>query len=553
MFCRHCLEEPVASCPVCRRERPTIGLLAAFPQRMLGNNRVRCRYPECAWQGDFGIQGGGLAAHRQACGLRPWSCPYACGAERLRHIDEEKHASVCPRAPTPCRHGCGQVLGRAAEIAHAEECDAILTPCEFSVIGCDVRLPRSRLPQHHTDPASLQAHLRMLLRRAAHQSDPLIPPNFQPNHLDIPSALAEGNIAQVAWLLKNRLDALEEYDPVELLKACVPASTPTWIYLARARRWTVPEVVQFCRSQSWSAKDSGNNSGSSAKPLSMDTPQWWFRLRIFLRTANVPLMELAAHIPAILQDRIPPYPSSNASFLTWVGDLTRIFGVTVATLAAENRELARQALAKGLLPGDFSITDGLQRRPAWLLYVDEKFAGPDEYDSVLKSLPGSLDMLPIDVVDGSTALMRLKYIERQTFSMRRPMTHTRTVPSPYHVPYGYGAPGPSHQQVHDRYPGSPPEELGILERFKTIPLNVRNAHGRTVFDIIDQTYSAAAVPAPAASAPGDDVHVEVSPQDKKRVLQLLLTKLSAAHATSVKDAYQLVVKELADLSLPEWK
>ena len=143
LFCKKCVQG-VATCPVCR-ERFT-SMPDHFNHRRVRSLRVKCPCTAngCKWVGDLGDVGDHEAAR---CEFQPKPCPY-CDFITVQKVELQKHLVMCDSHTFPCPNWCGAAPSRKDLDRHLDECPEQLVHCKFSILGCDVELPRKAMERH---------------------------------------------------------------------------------------------------------------------------------------------------------------------------------------------------------------------------------------------------------------------------------------------------------------------------------------------------------------------------------------------------------------------
>jgi len=307
VFCAPCLGSR-AKCPTCRSRTGQQPISGAF-LRLLYNKRVKCLFAECKWQGDYGREGRTLTDHVNGCAHRPWTCEHCRGV--LVYAGRDQHLAICNLFPTPCRHGCGQTLPRSNEAMHAANCDRMVVPCAFQMVGCAARVSKRELAQHEEAPNFMQRHMTLLLDRLKYVEEAnsclamrvrsleqnlvtsapssgqkcdevkafnksLVSERLDTGSTTILDALRQGDVTRCVWLQRNNLDKLDNYDSSQLLLAA----------------WEHRAAVQYLRPRRlWSAE--------VLKSVILELPQDadWHRFARFVPGVNVSLQEICTECP----------------------------------------------------------------------------------------------------------------------------------------------------------------------------------------------------------------------------------------------------------------
>ena len=143
LFCKKCIQG-VATCPVCRKRFTSMP--DHFNNRRVKSLRVKCPYTVngCKWGGDLGVVGDHEAAR---CEFQPKPCPF-CDFITIQKVELQKHLVMCDSHTFPCPNGCGAAPSRKFLYQHLDDCPEQLVRCKFSILGCDVELPRKAMERH---------------------------------------------------------------------------------------------------------------------------------------------------------------------------------------------------------------------------------------------------------------------------------------------------------------------------------------------------------------------------------------------------------------------
>ena len=194
-YCRVCIERLKADknvCPCCKKDiedYPNVGL-----RQSLYDFKVYCinRSQGCQWTGELGqldehlnsdpsqqkrlegcqfvqieclhcdesFQRSIIDVHQnQQCQFRPFSCEY-CKEFESDYEDVTKHWHVCGCYPMQCLNSCGKILQRNTVEDHiANDCPLTVISCDFQRAGCDVCLPRIKMPAHLNE--SIVTHMSL--------------------------------------------------------------------------------------------------------------------------------------------------------------------------------------------------------------------------------------------------------------------------------------------------------------------------------------------------------------------------------------------------------
>lgn len=73
----------------------------------------------------------------------------------------EAHVLICPECLVECPRHCSATFPRRAQEHHDAECPLLPADCQYSSIGCTVKLPRHELERHYE--AAKGEHLQLAL------------------------------------------------------------------------------------------------------------------------------------------------------------------------------------------------------------------------------------------------------------------------------------------------------------------------------------------------------------------------------------------------------
>ena len=198
-FCRSCIEKIKLRnkpCPCCKTEE-----FDSFAdkrlKRSLSGYKVFCTNENegCEWTGELGelenhlnsnpsqdkqlegcqfvqvtclhcfqlYQRSIVQVHQnEQCPRRPFSCEYCKDVDSNYEDVTINHWPVCGYYPVQCPLGCGQSIERRSYDSHVNNtCALKFIECEFSKVGCDVKLPRKDMLAHLTN--GLGHHMSLLL------------------------------------------------------------------------------------------------------------------------------------------------------------------------------------------------------------------------------------------------------------------------------------------------------------------------------------------------------------------------------------------------------
>lgn len=199
-FCQKCLEKVKLHnkpCPCCKAEE-----FNSFPdkrlKRSLSGYKVFCTNENegCEWSGELGELENHLNLNSQQdkqlegcqfvqvaclycsephlrsnikphqndnCSRRPFSCEYCKDFDSNYEDVTKNHWSQCGYYPVQCPLGCGESIQRRSYHSHVNDnCALKCVKCEFSQVGCNVKLPRRDMLVHLSN--GLGHHMTLLLK-----------------------------------------------------------------------------------------------------------------------------------------------------------------------------------------------------------------------------------------------------------------------------------------------------------------------------------------------------------------------------------------------------
>ena len=188
-FCRSCVQQVRRgrsvnrACPMCRAER-----FQTFPNKEVDREikalHVYCVNEKngCTWTGEVKYAKGHLDNN---CQFVDMSCPSGCGMTLKRQCVEShlakdcpchcqycdftghemeiatRHKKRCAQYPLPCPNNCELGVVPTARMAdHKKVCPLEIVSCEYSEMGCDVRLLRRDIEKHNTTETA--HHLKLM-------------------------------------------------------------------------------------------------------------------------------------------------------------------------------------------------------------------------------------------------------------------------------------------------------------------------------------------------------------------------------------------------------
>lgn len=140
-------------CPICKE--PQLDTVRdKFHRRRVSGVRIFCsnKASGCEWIGEVG----GGKQHRLSCPKRPWKCQHC---EAVTTFDTKGgHLMDCMHYPTACPNLCDiGTISRSKVDEHLTVCPLQVVQCEFTDIGCTIKMTRQELKRHMEE--SLQQHL----------------------------------------------------------------------------------------------------------------------------------------------------------------------------------------------------------------------------------------------------------------------------------------------------------------------------------------------------------------------------------------------------------
>ena len=100
-----------------------------------------------------------LRAHQQnECPERPYKCKYCSYKDSYSKVTKEH--SPCPKEPISCQH-CNKLCERQEIDDHiTTKCKLVKVHCDFSIVGCEVKLTRKEVSPHLK--GAIEAHVALL-------------------------------------------------------------------------------------------------------------------------------------------------------------------------------------------------------------------------------------------------------------------------------------------------------------------------------------------------------------------------------------------------------
>ena len=194
-FCKRCIDRVLyefKTCPLCNQKQPTI-VADKQLSRTLRQKRVKCTHRDegCKWVGELSALDDHLDAakrvdgclfkslrcvhcnipqhksqieeHESKCQKKPVVCEYCSVFQCLRH-ELAQHWEFCGLYPIFCPKGCGTKVTRLGLGRHFKgSCPFTIVDCEFSHVGCEVKVPRRSMRDHMDQ--STKDHLSLLSKQ----------------------------------------------------------------------------------------------------------------------------------------------------------------------------------------------------------------------------------------------------------------------------------------------------------------------------------------------------------------------------------------------------
>ena len=188
-FCKSCIDRLQGnSCPLCRK--PINYFKDGGINREIIALKVYCTNSEegCEWQGTINETGTSIDTHLNSCTYQLVPCTNGCGEKMRRSklaihltvdcpkriancqfcqksgqcelITSSSHLGECPGLPIQCSNeGCNEKIPRRSLAKHSTACPKAIIPCEYSNIGCQVRIMREKQEIHNSE--SVLLHLQL--------------------------------------------------------------------------------------------------------------------------------------------------------------------------------------------------------------------------------------------------------------------------------------------------------------------------------------------------------------------------------------------------------
>lgn len=196
----HRLQRDGKPCPMCKE--PQLNTVRdKFHRRRVSGVRIYCpnKANGCEWIGEVG----GGKQHCLSCPKRSWKCQHC---EFVSTVDtQESHLLDCMHYPVACPNQCDVgTIPRSRVDEHLTICPLQVVPCEFSDIGCTVKMTRQELKCHVEE--NMQHHLlnasRLNLKMIAEKDHQLAEKDRQ-------LAEKDKQIAELQKLLQTSLDKIQ--------------------------------------------------------------------------------------------------------------------------------------------------------------------------------------------------------------------------------------------------------------------------------------------------------------------------------------------------------
>ncbi len=143
-----------SACPMCKAPCPSAHTRNGekvftthrdqYFQRIILDQRVLCPHRKngCEWTGPLRE----VQDHSASCGYRPWICQH-CRYSTIYKVGTTEHAQKCPLRPIICPCSSQPVPYNKLE-EHKKTCPVELISCEFTDVGCNVKIRRKNMMDH---------------------------------------------------------------------------------------------------------------------------------------------------------------------------------------------------------------------------------------------------------------------------------------------------------------------------------------------------------------------------------------------------------------------
>ena len=254
-FCRVCIEQVKATnkpCPCCKAEKfDKFGDMRL--KRTLYEFKVYCtnKGQGCQWVGELSqldkhlnsnpskeqqiqgcsftllkclhcsglVQRSSIQVHQSLlCLKRPFSCRFCKDYDSTYEDVATNHWPVCGNYPLQCQRKCGEFFKRQDLTHHISNgCPLTVVNCEFSHVGCKVKLPRKDMTAHLTE--NVVKHVSLQANKHKHAIDQLRKEN-------------KGLKQEVARLTQDQLKQEEHVarltQDLQQIHVCTPICSPTF-------------------------------------------------------------------------------------------------------------------------------------------------------------------------------------------------------------------------------------------------------------------------------------------------------------------------------------
>ena len=199
-------------CPMCKE--PQLDTVRdKFHRRRVSGVRIFClnKASGCEWIGEVG----GGKQHSLSCPKRPWKCQH-CEAVTTFDI-KATHLMNCTHYPTACPNQCDiGTIPRSKVDEHLTVCPLEVVQCEFTDIGCTIKMIRQELKRHIEE--NLQQHLlaasRLNLKLSremiAERDRQIMEKDRQLAEKDHQLAEKDKQVAELQKLLQTTLDQIKQ-------------------------------------------------------------------------------------------------------------------------------------------------------------------------------------------------------------------------------------------------------------------------------------------------------------------------------------------------------
>ncbi len=192
-FCNFCIDKVKATnkpCPTCNAENFDIFSNKGL-KRSLYEFKVNCSHKKegCDWVGELGdltnhlntesevgckfawikcrhcvrfLRRLNITLHQNSyCSQRPLTCEHCSEYNSTFEDVTNNHFPLCSKVVVSCPRQCGVTTERRNLEQHEGDCPLALVQCEFSMFGCQVKMPRQEIPAHVQ--TNVTQHMSMLV------------------------------------------------------------------------------------------------------------------------------------------------------------------------------------------------------------------------------------------------------------------------------------------------------------------------------------------------------------------------------------------------------